>query len=58
MIVKGRNRDTAWYSMTDNEWPVQEHGWRSGSIRRNGTKTVVPAVPLIEIGVGQQPLDH
>jgi RimJ/RimL family protein N-acetyltransferase len=22
MIVKGRNRDTAWYSMTDGEWPA------------------------------------
>ncbi|MBE7220775.1 MAG: GNAT family N-acetyltransferase [Caulobacteraceae bacterium] len=22
MIVKGRNRDTAWYSMTDREWPA------------------------------------
>jgi RimJ/RimL family protein N-acetyltransferase len=21
MIVKGRNRDTAWYSMIDAEWP-------------------------------------
>ena len=21
MVVKGRNRDTAWYSMLDNEWP-------------------------------------
>ena len=21
MIIKGRNRDTAWYSMTDDEWP-------------------------------------
>ncbi len=21
MIVKGRNRDTAWYAMTDGEWP-------------------------------------
>jgi RimJ/RimL family protein N-acetyltransferase len=21
MIVKGRNRDTAWYSMIDTEWP-------------------------------------
>jgi RimJ/RimL family protein N-acetyltransferase len=21
MVVKGRNRDTAWYSMTDAEWP-------------------------------------
>jgi len=22
MIVKGRNRDTAWYAITDDEWPV------------------------------------
>jgi RimJ/RimL family protein N-acetyltransferase len=22
MIVKGRNRDTAWYSMVDSEWPA------------------------------------
>ena len=24
MIVKGRNRDTAWYSMLDSEWPVRK----------------------------------
>ena len=24
MIVKGRNRDTAWYSMTDGEWPARK----------------------------------
>ena len=22
MIVRGRNRDTAWYSMLDEEWPA------------------------------------
>jgi RimJ/RimL family protein N-acetyltransferase len=22
MVVKGRNRDTAWYSITDHEWPA------------------------------------
>ncbi len=22
MIIKGRNRDTAWYSMLDHEWPA------------------------------------
>jgi hypothetical protein len=22
MIVKGRNRDTAWYSILDTEWPT------------------------------------
>jgi RimJ/RimL family protein N-acetyltransferase len=24
MVVKGRNRDTAWYSMLDNEWPARK----------------------------------
>jgi hypothetical protein len=23
MIVKGRNRDTAWFSMLDTEWPAR-----------------------------------
>jgi hypothetical protein len=23
MIVKGRNRDTAWFSMLDSEWPAR-----------------------------------
>jgi RimJ/RimL family protein N-acetyltransferase len=30
MIVKGRNRDTAWYAMTDAEWPIARdalHRW-------------------------------
>ena len=22
MVVKGENRDTAWYSMIDSEWPA------------------------------------
>jgi hypothetical protein len=22
MIIKGRNRDTAWYAMLDSEWPA------------------------------------
>jgi hypothetical protein len=22
MVVKGQNRDTAWYSILDSEWPV------------------------------------
>jgi hypothetical protein len=24
MIVKGRNRDTAWFSMLDSEWPSRK----------------------------------
>jgi RimJ/RimL family protein N-acetyltransferase len=24
MIIKGRNRDTAWFSMLDSEWPTRK----------------------------------
>ncbi|MCB4770685.1 GNAT family N-acetyltransferase [Ancylobacter sp. Lp-2] len=27
MIVKGRNRDTAWFSMLDGEWPQRAHAF-------------------------------
>lgn len=27
-VVKGRNRDTAWYSIVDNEWPALAEGFR------------------------------
>ncbi len=40
MIVKGVNRDTAWYSILDREWPqVKEHivGWLAGeNFHQNG----------------------
>jgi RimJ/RimL family protein N-acetyltransferase len=26
-IVKGRNRDTAWYALTNDEWPAIRHGF-------------------------------
>ena len=29
MIVKGRNRDTAWFSMTDGEWPLRKAAFES-----------------------------
>jgi RimJ/RimL family protein N-acetyltransferase len=28
MIVKGRNRDTAWFSMLDSEWPVRQANFK------------------------------
>jgi RimJ/RimL family protein N-acetyltransferase len=34
MIVKGHNRDTAWFSMLDSDWPVVRNGfeqWLGGS---------------------------
>jgi hypothetical protein len=27
-VYKGRNRDTAWYSVLDSEWPTLERGFR------------------------------
>jgi hypothetical protein len=24
MVIKGRNRDTAWYSITNTEWPARQ----------------------------------
>lgn len=29
MIVKGRNRDTAWFSMLDSEWPTVKRGFEA-----------------------------
>ena len=29
MIVKGRNRDTAWFAMLDSEWPSRNAAWLS-----------------------------
>jgi RimJ/RimL family protein N-acetyltransferase len=29
MIVKGRNRDTAWYAITDEDWPAINRGFQA-----------------------------
>jgi RimJ/RimL family protein N-acetyltransferase len=29
MVVKGRNRDTAWYAITDDEWPATRRGFEA-----------------------------
>jgi RimJ/RimL family protein N-acetyltransferase len=28
-IVKGRNRDTAWYAITNDQWPAIRHGFQT-----------------------------
>ena len=35
MIVRGRNRDTAWYSILDTEWPKQKHAFEAWLDPRN-----------------------
>ena len=29
MVIKGRNRDTAWYAITDEEWPAIRRAFRA-----------------------------
>ena len=29
LVYKGRNRDTAWYSVTDTEWPTTKHAFEA-----------------------------
>ena len=29
MVVKGRNRDTAWFAMTDGDWPCLKPAWEA-----------------------------
>ncbi|MFN9108895.1 MAG: GNAT family N-acetyltransferase, partial [Bacteroidota bacterium] len=29
LIVKSQNRDTAWFAMTDDEWPITKHRLQS-----------------------------
>jgi RimJ/RimL family protein N-acetyltransferase len=48
MIVKGRNRDTSWYAMTDDEWPAVQarlEEWLYETRRENGK----PIRPLSEV---------
>jgi RimJ/RimL family protein N-acetyltransferase len=35
MIIKGRNRDTAWYSMLDSEWPVRKRNFEEWLAEKN-----------------------
>jgi RimJ/RimL family protein N-acetyltransferase len=29
MVIKGQNRDTAWYSMLDSEWPARKRAFEA-----------------------------
>ena len=37
-VVKGRNRDTAWFAAIDSEWPALKEAFGSGSILRISTQ--------------------
>jgi hypothetical protein len=53
MIVKGRNRDTAWYAMLDSEWPARKANferWLDPSNFDAGGRQKVPLSPLNKPG--------
>ena len=35
MVVKGRNRDTAWFSILDSEWPARSQAFRDWLVPEN-----------------------
>jgi RimJ/RimL family protein N-acetyltransferase len=35
MVIKGRNRDTAWYSITDSEWPSRQSAFEAWLSQEN-----------------------
>jgi RimJ/RimL family protein N-acetyltransferase len=49
MVVKGRNRDTAWYSITDGEWPAVRTGFERWLDPANFDEAGVQRRPLGEL---------
>lgn len=39
MVITGRNRDTAWLSVRDREWPRAARHSTPGAMRRTSTRT-------------------
>ena len=52
MVVKGRNRDTAWYSMTDGEWPVRRAAFEAWLAPENFDRDGRQRRPLAEYRPG------
>ena len=48
MIVKGRNRDTAWYAMLDSEWPGRKPAFERWLARENFDAAGVQRMRLSE----------
>jgi RimJ/RimL family protein N-acetyltransferase len=46
MVVKGRNRDTAWYSITDQEWPAIRRAFEDWLAPENFDERGAQRLPL------------
>ena len=49
MVVKGRNRDTAWFSMIDGEWPRIRSAFEQWLVPGNFDPAGQQRRPLVEI---------
>lgn len=49
MVVKGRNRDTAWYAITDYDWPAIRTGFMSWLAPENFDHDGLQKRPLAEL---------
>ena len=58
MIVKGRNRDTAWFSMLDAEWPARKAAYELGSRPTISTARGARAEPLQSHAGARNDSDH
>jgi hypothetical protein len=47
MIVKGRNRDTAWFAMMDHEWPRIRAAFERWLAPENFDESGVQRTPLV-----------
>lgn len=60
MIVKGRNRDTAWFSMLDSEWPARKAAFERWLDPKNFDENGVQKLSLsaANSGVTETPVFH
>jgi RimJ/RimL family protein N-acetyltransferase len=52
MVVKGRSRDTAWYAMTDGEWPIRRAAFEAWLAPENFDPDGRQRRPLAEYRAG------
>jgi len=52
LMYKQRNRDTAWFSITDREWPVVKAGFEAWLQRSNFDSNAKQVKSLVELRAG------
>jgi RimJ/RimL family protein N-acetyltransferase len=55
LIVKGRNRDTAWYSMLDSEWPARRAAFERWLDPANFDAAGQQIISLMSLNMGAMP---